>query len=215
MFIVFEGCDGSGKTTVTRNVVEKMKLVSKKTIIATAEPSESDIGKFIKNILQEKIDAPFSGAITHLFIADRINHIEQIIKPAIDDGHIVFCDRYVPSTIVCQSAHKLNPTVSMRFMFRSFVNSMFDNYIVPNVTFYLKINFRLSKERIIKRNKRNEIYENDSFRKQIIKLYDHWFGDYWFDCCGEKRVLVDASKSVDEITNFCTNYLLENYKEKF
>jgi len=91
MFIVFEGIDGSGKTT-TAKIVTDMLVEMGVPAIYTYEPYfYKDI---IKNYVHDYILA------TALFSADRIRHVKEVIKPALDKGEWVICDRYAESTWV-------------------------------------------------------------------------------------------------------------------
>ena len=98
-FVTFEGIDGSGKSTVSQLVYNKLKSDGYD-VVLTFEPTDSTIGKFVQKCIKTGGD-PFVTAFT--FIADRIQHCRQI-KQWLDDGNVVLCDRYAESTYSYQGA---------------------------------------------------------------------------------------------------------------
>jgi dTMP kinase len=106
IFIVIEGLDGSGKTT--QAILLAKKLSQSYNVMLTAEPSQGKIGTFIReSCLYEDKRLP-TEAEALLFAADRIDHIEKEIKPAVEEGKLVICDRYVYSSIAYQGSAGLS-----------------------------------------------------------------------------------------------------------
>jgi dTMP kinase len=106
IFIVIEGLDGSGKTTQATLLAKR--LSQNHNIMLTAEPSRGKIGTFIReSYLYEKKRLP-TEAEALLFAADRIEHIQNEIKPALDEGKLVICDRYVYSSLSYQGSEGLS-----------------------------------------------------------------------------------------------------------
>src|SRR5512137_26082 len=100
LFLVIEGLDGSGKTTQTHLLAQK--LSKNYPVNLTAEPSRGKIGTFIRQCcLYEDKRLPIEAEAL-LFAADRIEHLQKEIKPAIDEGKIVICDRYIYSSLAYQ-----------------------------------------------------------------------------------------------------------------
>jgi dTMP kinase len=101
-FIVLEGGDGSGKTTQARALYSALRHEGYK-VHLTAEPSRSTAGRLIqRKILHGKKTSPEVEAL--LFAADRFLHLESEILPALADGKIVVCDRYVYASFAYQGA---------------------------------------------------------------------------------------------------------------
>ena len=99
--IVIEGIDGSGKSTCAKNLTEKLNSINLKTIY-TFEPTHLHYGaKLRDSMLSENLDAEEE---LNLFIEDRKEHIESMIKPAIEDGYFIILDRYFYSSIAYQGA---------------------------------------------------------------------------------------------------------------
>lgn len=106
VFIVIEGLDGSGKTTQTHILAQK--LSKNYPVNLTAEPSRGKIGTFIRQCcLYEDKRLP-TEAEALLFAADRIEHLQREIKPALDQGKIVVCDRYTYSSLAYQGSAGLS-----------------------------------------------------------------------------------------------------------
>ncbi|MGD6807321.1 MAG: dTMP kinase [Candidatus Bathyarchaeia archaeon] len=102
IFIVIEGLDGSGKTTQATLLAEKLAKTYK--VHLTAEPSRGKIGTFIREAcLYEQTRLPVEAEAL-LFAADRIEHMQKELQPALDEGKLVICDRYVYSTLAYQGS---------------------------------------------------------------------------------------------------------------
>lgn len=100
VFIVFEGVDGSGKSTVAKMVFEALSEELPGKVVLTAEPTESFIGKAVRHANQNGADE-LSEAL--LFVADRAEHTKEI-RAWLSQGKVVLCDRYYASTIAYQGA---------------------------------------------------------------------------------------------------------------
>lgn len=129
--IVFEGIEGSGKTTASRNL-QKYLTTKGYRAIWTREPTSSKIGTLIEEILRgETIVA--EEAIPLLFAADRADHTKRIIVPAIKKGYIVISDRYVHSSIAYQKS-------GMAKVFkREWLEKINEYAITPDLVIFLDI----------------------------------------------------------------------------
>ena len=102
-FIVFEGIDGSGKST-------HIKLLSRELrdqgcdVLETSEPSRGRIGSFIRDYVERRGRRLPAEVETLLFAADRFEHLKKTIEPALEQGHIVVSDRYLHSSLAYQGA---------------------------------------------------------------------------------------------------------------
>ena len=101
MFISFEGIEGSGKSTLLENL-KKYYLKKKLEVIFTKEPGGTEVGKDIRGILLNPESSFSSEAELLLLMADRIEHVTTIINPNLKKNKIIFCDRYIDSTIAYQ-----------------------------------------------------------------------------------------------------------------
>jgi len=102
LFITFEGPEGSGKSTHSKRVHEEL-LSSGLDVVHTAEPGGTPLGSKIRDILLEKEDIRL-GELSELFLfeADRAQHLEETIGPALKEGKIVLCDRFNTATFAYQ-----------------------------------------------------------------------------------------------------------------
>jgi len=106
VFIVVEGLDGSGKTTQAEILARRLSKTFN--VMLTAEPSRGKIGTFIREgCLYENERLP-TEAEALLFAADRIEHMETELKPALDEGKVVICDRYIYSSLAYQGSSGLS-----------------------------------------------------------------------------------------------------------
>jgi len=102
IFITFEGPEGSGKSTHSRRLAEEL-MRDGYDIVHTAEPGGTGLGRRIREILLEK-DSVNLGARAELllFEADRAQHLEELISPALEEGKLVLCDRFNTATFAYQ-----------------------------------------------------------------------------------------------------------------
>jgi dTMP kinase len=101
-FITFEGGDGTGKTTQVQ-AVESYLCALRRPSLMTREPGGTALGKMIRQVLLEAGDNEI-GASTELFLylADRSQHVKEVIAPALRAGKVVLCDRFTDSTLAYQ-----------------------------------------------------------------------------------------------------------------
>jgi dTMP kinase len=101
-FVVIEGVDFTGKTTQSKKISELLTSLNIQHIL-TREPGGTKLGESVRDIiLSSKSEDPAKEAILLLFMAARAENIAKIIKPALSEGKIVICDRFLASTIVYQ-----------------------------------------------------------------------------------------------------------------
>ncbi len=180
-FIVLEGPDGSGTTTQSALLAERLKKEGYE-VVLTAEPTGSPIGKFIREQLKLKT-IPSASALQLLFCADRAAHIETTIKPALDAGKIVISDRYVISTLVYGEALGLDPDWLLR------VNTPF---LEPDMVMIALPSFPVCMERLKKR-RQLDVFENAKFMRKVHDLYERAIHD------DPSIRHIDTEKSVEDV----------------
>ncbi len=168
MFIVFEGIDGSGKSTLIKNIAEKLESVNEKVHI-TSEPTSFNVGKEIRTLLKSGSDSDASHRIMALlFAADRLNHIENDVFPAVKRGKIVLCDRYKLSSMAYQSVRNE----------MSWVESLNKFAVNPDLTFFISVSVDNALKRIDSRLETREIFEKRDFLEKIDANYDFLIKKY-------------------------------------
>jgi len=186
-FVTFEGIDGSGKSTISKLVFEKLKSRGYD-VVLTFEPTDSYIGKMVQKCIETDSD-PFVTAFT--FIADRIDHCKRIQK-WLDEDKIVLCDRYAESTYAYQGAQMEglidNPIKWLQELSK-------DRIITPDRTFTFVIDAEKSLNRIQNRDKLIP-FEKKKFLEKVHKNY--------LKLSEGKHVMkVDATKPIDQLVKIC------------
>ncbi len=160
--IVFEGIDGSGKTTVSKMLFDYMK--EKNLPVAwLREPSDSNWGKKIREISRFKSSIPLEEELNY-FIKDRKFNVSHNIKPALSQNKTVILDRYYYSTACYQGARGMNMDEIIQ-MNREFAPE-------PDITFIIDVDVNIGMNRIKKsRNSRVKLFEQKKFLKKVRKNY--------------------------------------------
>ncbi|MGN0098598.1 MAG: dTMP kinase [Candidatus Methanomethylophilaceae archaeon] len=182
-FIVFEGVDGSGKSTVCRRVASQLESEGRG-VILTAEPTHEGIGAFIRSGSAGDISQSTEAL---LFVADRNDHTERMAR-WVSEGAIVLCDRYFASTVAYQSA-KLDGDGTDRDWLLS-INSRFTSG--PDATILLDIDPSESLRRVGVRGEEVSKFERLDFLEQVRSNYLRLAEEYGFS-------VVDASEDPDTV----------------
>jgi dTMP kinase len=101
-WITFEGIEGTGKTTQLDRLSERLRRDGR-TVVATREPGGTDLGRSLRALLLRPTDEPMDPLTEMLlYAADRSQHLQELILPALERGEIVLCDRYLDATLAYQ-----------------------------------------------------------------------------------------------------------------
>ena len=190
LFIVFEGLDGSGKSTQQQLLNDKLQF-DKISNISFREPGSTVIGDQIVKILQsdQKL-SPLSELL--LFYVSRSAIIEEKIKPALANYDVVICDRYFYSSVAYQGYGR-----GMNIGFINQINDEVVKNIIPDLIFYMDISWEEKK-------KRKGININDRFEKEDRVFHNKVRSGYKFMAKkdSDKWKIIDAEENVENISSF-------------
>ncbi len=148
-FITFEGMDGCGKTTQLRLLASALRGAGRE-VVETVEPGGTDIGQQIRRILLDPANAAIHARTELLlYFASRAQNVAQVIRPALDAGQIVLCDRFTDSTLVYQGCGRgLDAATVLQ------LDAIACQGLRPDVTVLIDIDLETSLARAKKRNAR-------------------------------------------------------------
>lgn len=165
MFITFEGGEGSGKTTLIaalRSYLEEMNL----SVVTTREPGGSRIAEKIRKVILdvENTDmTPRTEAL--LYAASRVQHLDEVVIPALNASQIVLCDRYLDSSLAYQGYAR-----GLGFESVLKINTYALDYL-PNLTFYIDLDPNIGLERIKNRSQNRLDKEQLAFHLKVREGY--------------------------------------------
>ena len=188
LFIAIEGLDGSGGTTQSRLLKEWLEQ-NGHNVHLTREPSAGPVGKFIKSALlsDEQERTLGENIFPYLFAADRQDHLDNEIFPALKEGKFVLTDRYYHSSLAYQG-------LTLGIPFVANLNSVFRK---PDLTLILWLQPEVSFERIKMRGAPVERYETLDHLRSIEEAYKSVLAHCRAQ--GENIIRVDARGTIDEV----------------
>jgi len=190
-FIVFEGPDGSGQSTQV-SLLADFFIKNGKDVVVTKEPTQvSEAGKTIKKILEEKIETD-PMEFQKLYAKDREEHLNKLIIPALEKGNIVISDRYFFSTFAFGKAHGADQEELIK---------MNDNFLYPDLTFFLNVDAKVCIERIEKRADPKTLFEKEERLAKVLKNYQNLASRF------ENVKVIDGEKSKEEVFEQVKSYL--------
>lgn len=201
-FITFEGPEGSGKTTVIQQVAEKLKY--EYNIILTREPGGVKTGEQIREVLLEGEDMD-DRTEALLFAASRREHLVGKVIPALNNGNVVLCDRYIDSSLAYQGYARGIGIEEVKF-----INEFAINGLYPDLTIYLDVSVEVGRERILKnqRNQNRLDQEDVKFHEKVVEGYKKIIHNE-----SERFIVINADQSIDKVVK-TTYESITNYLEK-
>lgn len=142
MFISFEGIDGSGKSTQLTLLREVLEAEGE-TVLTIREPGATMLSESIREILLSNKQSITSTAELLLFSSARTQLVETIIEPALHEGKIILCDRYVDSTTAYQGYGRQLNMEQVRQC-----NAIATRGILPHVTFFIDVAYERAQQRM-------------------------------------------------------------------
>jgi dTMP kinase len=190
---VLEGLDGSGTTTQAERLAAALRREGRE-VVVTAEPSRGPVGQQARLVLSGRLRGGAGGgfdpaALALLFAADRLDHLQAEILPALARGADVVCDRYTLSSLAYQSL----TTGDLEWV--AAVNS---RARAPDLTLFLEVSPRTALRRRFAASAEREIYEVAGFQRRVARAYGRALARV--KAAGEAVALVDGESSVEAVT---------------
>ncbi|MEH6908657.1 dTMP kinase [Neobacillus drentensis] len=203
IFITFEGPDGAGKSTIIDMVAKQFENV-----LLTREPGGIDIAEQIRAVILNKENTamdPRTEAL--LYAAARRQHLIEKVRPALDEGKIVLCDRFVDSSLAYQGYAR---GLGIEEVFA--INQFAIENLMPELTIYFEIEPELGLERINK-NKGREInrldLENLEFHQKVSEGYQLLIKRF-----PDRIRCINASGTVEEVFQETLKIIEEKLSQK-
>lgn len=189
LFITLEGPDGSGKSTQIERIRTFFEQRGERAIL-TREPGGTPISEKIRTIILDKENCEMD-AMTEamLYAASRAQHVAQVIRPALERGEHVICDRFIDSSIAYQGYGRgLGDCVSI-------INAYAVRECIPDITFLLKLEPSIGKGRIGKD-------AQDRIEMEVLDFHNRVYGGYEeLELQFPDRIVgIDAARDVEEIS---------------
>ena len=202
LFLVFEGVDGSGTTTQVELLCDFLKARGHK-VIRTREPGGTRLSERIRHLVLDP-NWKETSFLTELFLyaASRAQHVEELIKPAIEEGSIVVCDRFTVSSVAYQSFGR---GLSRDLVDK--VNEIAIGSCVPDLTFYIRISMG---EALRRRAHRAELVDRleeagQRLQERVAMGYEAVFKE------DLNAVIVDGHPSSEDIAQEISDGLLKRW----
>lgn len=198
LFITVEGMDGCGKTTQLSNIVNYLKERGKE-VITTREPGGTDLGEQIRTVLLDIGNKNMNSvAELMLYAAARAQLVEKLIKPALEEGKIVICDRFVDSSIVYQGYGR-NLGVKMVEEINMFALQGCN----PDLTLF----FDISPDEVMGRKIGTE--KEDRMEAEAMEFHNRVYSGYieLAERNKERIKIINARKTIEEVFSEVKNLL--------
>ena len=209
VFITLEGIEGCGKSTQAKRLGKTLDRLGIAHVM-TLEPGGTAIGRHVRRVLldsRNKALTPLSELM--LYAADRAQHVEEIIKPALRSGKWVICDRFSDATVVYQGAARGQDKKLIRLL-----NTIVTQGIRPHLTFLLDCPVEVGLRRALERNMKGQ----DRFEREALSFHRKVRNGYLDLARKNKKrfVILDAGASrkeiETEILRHVEQFLLQNGK---
>jgi len=187
MFVTFEGLDGSGKTTQAELLRKRLESEGRE-VVVTREPGGTELGERIRDlVLHGGHVSPWAEAL--LYAASRAQHVEEVIRPAVDRGAWVLCDRYLDSSVAYQGAGRELGVDRVLDLNLAAVGGL-----LPDRTFLLLLEPDDVASRLDRDHDRLE-REGDDFRRRVDAGYRELAARF-----PDRIVVLDGTRSPEELS---------------
>lgn len=193
MFITFEGPDGSGKSTIIKKVYERL-VNDGFDIVLTREPGGTPIAEKIRDIILDNSNVALDARTEALlYAASRRQHLVEKIRPALKEGKIVLCDRFLDSSLAYQGGGR---NLGVQNVLN--INLFATENTYPDLTLFFDIDPELGLKRVSQDKKRvadRLDNENENFHEKVYSTFKEIVNTN-----SQRIITIDASKSIEEVT---------------
>ncbi|GAA3634089.1 dTMP kinase [Lactobacillus hamsteri] len=208
-FISFEGPDGAGKSTVLAEVLKQIGPKLKAQYLVTREPGGSKIAEKIRKIILDPENVKMSDRTEALlYAAARSQHVEEIIKPALNEGKIVISDRFVDSSLAYQGAGRNLGIKEVKE-----INDFATGGLEPDLTLFFDLDPKIGLARIEKLRPGHEDrleQEKLAFHEKVYEGYQEVNKLY-----SDRIAIIDASKPFEEVVETTISTIQKRLPELF
>lgn len=190
-FITFEGGEGAGKSTQIDRLAQRLRQLGR-IVVVTREPGGSPGGEAVRHVLLSGAAEPFGPkAEAMLFAAARADHVDAVIRPGVEAGKVVLCDRYLDSSRVYQGMTGELDAGFMQALEATAIDGM-----MPDLTLILDIDPKLG---LTRANQRRGSGQADRFEKEALAIHRARRKGFLAIAAAEPRrcAVIDASKDVE------------------
>lgn len=189
MLITFEGMDGTGKTTQIQLLKQELERKGCR-VTVTREPGGSPVAEKIRALLLDRENDMDAMTEAYLYAAARAEHVRRVIRPALERGEVVLCDRYVDSSVAYQGyGRELTPEVVWE------INRRAVGDCLPDRTYLLTMEEEAASKRVNRRGEKDRIESaGDDFARRVAQGFERIAEQQPQRVC-----VIDAAQSVEDI----------------
>jgi dTMP kinase len=211
-FIVLEGVDGCGSTTQTRRLVEALRARGR-AAEPTFEPSNGPVGSFLRSVLERRLMVPghaepWSGrwsTLALLFSADRLDHLDSMVLPALRGGTTVVSDRYDLSSLAYQSVTASGDGERVL----PWIRELNRHARRPDLTLVLDVPFEEAAARRRRRGGKEELFDAQGIQRKLVLAYERAEGLV----VGDRLIHVSGLGAMEDVTSRLLAAVLSAFPE--
>jgi dTMP kinase len=186
LFLVVEGIDGAGTTTQARRLCDALEA-QEIACHLTREPSDGPIGRLLREILAGEHQPNDATSLGLLFAADRADHLQREVEPALAEGKVVISDRYYHSSLAYQGSEED----------RGWIATLNQRARTPDCTFFLEVDPEVAAQRRADDDRSEEIFDKLETQRRVAAGYRAVVADRSGSECIET---IDGHLPMDEIS---------------
>ena len=190
--MTLEGIDGAGKSTIWKNIEPEDFALQPNRVTFTKEPTDNDCGKLLRENLKNDVESPMTELF--LFMADHAKHVDSVIKPSLNNGELVICDRYIDSRCAYQgyTLHELHPRpIEYVYELHKFQKEI-GWTVWPTLTIFIDVPIDVA----INRLGTDEKFETRDRLEEIKRNYE-----YLIERDPKRFKKIDGTQEIDEVVD--------------